>query len=499
RLTAIIYPNGRGVTYTYTGGYDGVLNDKADRVENVSVDGAIVEWYSYLGQDTVVVRHRNVVGTDLTYIQQAGDPTGDAGDKYFGLDRFGRVVDQRWIYYSNGTLKDGFQYGYDADGNVLYRVNLLNSTFDELYHANGSGNGYDGLNRLTNFARGTLNGTNDTIVSPTHSQSFTLDAEGNFGSVTTDGTTQNRTANQQNEITSISGLTTPQFDSNGNMTTDERGQKLIYDAWNRLVQVKNSGGTVLETYGYDAEGRRITENTGTVRHLYYDMNGDVIEERVGTSTSATIQYVWSPNGPDMLILRDRDTTGGGTLNERLYFMQDANGDVTAVQSNSGTVVERYVYDPYGVVTVLDANWNVRSSSSYAMNYLFQGQRYDGSIGYYDQGARVYSPTLGRPAQQDPIGYAGGGTNFYQWEGDGPVNSTDPMGLGDPAPWWRDRLQQGGPIKPLAPAATYLGAWVVANGGKIAITGGAVTFIIASPVLAAWATDAFIDEGSWEGW
>jgi len=32
----------------------------------------------------------------LTYIKQTGEPVGDGGDQYTGLDRFGRVVDQRW-------------------------------------------------------------------------------------------------------------------------------------------------------------------------------------------------------------------------------------------------------------------------------------------------------------------------------------------------------------------------------------------------------------------
>lgn len=39
-------------------------------------------------------------------------------------------------------------------------------------------------------------------------------------------TTQTRTANSQNEITGISGLTTSTFDNNGNMTRDESGQRL---------------------------------------------------------------------------------------------------------------------------------------------------------------------------------------------------------------------------------------------------------------------------------
>ncbi|OAI54994.1 hypothetical protein AYO44_13800 [Planctomycetaceae bacterium SCGC AG-212-F19] len=143
---------------------------------------------------------------------------------------------------------DRFQYGYDRDGNPLYRSDLLNHSFDELYHANGASNGYDTLNRLTDFRRGTLTDSNsdgipDTVTTASRAQNWSLDAQGNWSSVTSDGSTQTRTHNQQNEITSVSGLTTPTYDSNGNLTKDENGQQPVYDAWNRLVQVKNSGGT----------------------------------------------------------------------------------------------------------------------------------------------------------------------------------------------------------------------------------------------------------------
>src|SRR5882672_5062773 len=147
---------------------------------------------------------------------------------------------------------------------------------------NGSGNGYDQLNQLTNFARGTLNGSNDTISSPSHTISWSFDALGNWTSVLTDGNTQTRTANQQNEITSISGQTTPGYDANGNTTTDQSGHTLIFDAWNRLVQVKN-GQTVLETYAYDGLNRRITENPGTLRDLYYSSKWQLLEEDVAGS------------------------------------------------------------------------------------------------------------------------------------------------------------------------------------------------------------------------
>src|SRR5205814_941374 len=136
------------------------------------------------------------------------------GDPYTGLDRFGRVIDQNWVNGTTGLSTDRLQYGHDRDGNVLYRQNLVDAVFSELY-------GYDDLNQLTGFQRGTLNGTHTGLVgSPTRSQGWSPDALGNFDSVTTDGSTQTRSHNQQNEITSISGAGAVTYDANGNLTAD---------------------------------------------------------------------------------------------------------------------------------------------------------------------------------------------------------------------------------------------------------------------------------------
>ena len=165
---------------------------------------------------------------------------GDAGDQYTGLDWFGRIADQRWINGSN-TDVDRYQYAYDRDGNRLYKDNKVLTSLSEVYT-------YDSLNQLASYKLGTLNsGKTDVTGSPANSQSWDYDAVGNWDSITTNSTTQTRTANKQNEITTVSGATTPTYDSNGNLTTDENNYRFVYDAWNRVVQVKNSSNVVVVT------------------------------------------------------------------------------------------------------------------------------------------------------------------------------------------------------------------------------------------------------------
>jgi RHS repeat-associated protein len=161
--------------------------------------------------------------------------------------------------------------------------------------------------------------------------------------------------------------------------------------------------------------------------FYYSSSWQVLEERVGGQT--TVQYVWSPVYVDALILRDRDTDADGTLDERLWVVQDANFNVTAVVDDSGEVVERYIYDPFGQATVLDAEWNVRSGgSAYDWLHLHQGGRYDVTSGLYHFRFRDYSPTLGRWTSLDPLRYAAGDVNLYRTVGNNPLNSLDPSGL-----------------------------------------------------------------------
>jgi RHS repeat-associated protein len=433
RQVSMTYPNGRTITYNYATG----LSNTISRLSSITDGSTTLESLDYLGLGTVVRRAHPQPGVDLTYIKQSGESNGDAGDQYTGLDRFGRIVDQRWIKTSDGSHTDRFKYGYDRNGNRLYEDNVVNSLFSELYHANGASAGYDSLNQLTDFRRGTLSDSNsdnipDTVTTASRTQSWTFDPLGNWSTLTTDGTGQTRTHNKQNQITSIQSLTTPTYDANGNTTKDETGKQYVYDAWNRLVQVKDSGGTPLISYSNDALRRRITEGSSKV--LYYSAEWQVLEER--DSGVVKVQEVWSPVYIDAMIERDRDADGntGNGLEERLYVQHDANFNVSAILNTSGAVQERYIYDPYGSPTILAPDWTTRGSSSFAWGYLHQGGRRDGASGLYSFRIRAYSPSLGRWMQTDPIHTLSArvplsdDANLYKVVVNNPLGATDPAGL-----------------------------------------------------------------------
>ena len=97
----------------------------------------------------MIRRSHSQPGVDLSYVKLTGESNGDAGDQYTGLDRFGRIVDQRWLAASSGEAQDRFLYTHDRNSNRLSRINAIDSALDELYS-------YDDLNRLTGSQRGTM-------------------------------------------------------------------------------------------------------------------------------------------------------------------------------------------------------------------------------------------------------------------------------------------------------------------------------------------------------
>jgi RHS repeat-associated protein len=446
RLTSMTYPNGRVLDYVYNSGLDSDISRVSGLSDDAGTGAGSVESYKYLGSGTIIQR-LDGNGIELTYIKQSGESNGDAGDQYIGLDRFGRVADQRWIPVSSPTTPtDRFQYGYDRDGNVLYKNNLVNSTFSELYHNNSATSGdnntaYDNLNRITGFRRGTLassghNGSGlDTVTTlnsnPNSSQSWTLDAVGNQTAVNTDGTNKTNTLNSQNELTGF-GTATLAFDNNGNTTTDDQGHTLIYNAWNELVQVKN-GGTALASYVYDANGNRVQQTDGgTTSDLYNSTAGQVLEERQSGTT--TNQYVWSIAYVNTPVRDDNSTSGsyglnGSGLGRRLYPQEDANQNVTALTNTTGVVQQRFDYTPYGIMTVLDGttNWGT-STNLYSWVDTFQGGRYDPATGMVHFGEREYDPLTSRWMQQEPFGglYVDG-ANLFQMDRGNPIGFVDPLG------------------------------------------------------------------------
>ena len=421
--------------------------------------------------DTVVQVSSPQPGIQYTLIGIQGGNDPITGDIYRGLDTFGRIKDLIWVPFGGpsssssssggsdpGTNLVRIQHIYDRMSNRRSRRDLVAESYgvglDELYE-------YDLINRLNDLKRGTLN-SGASAISPgsgTFSQCWTLDTIGNWSGFREDDTgsgtwnlVQSRTSNTVNEITAItntvgSAWAQPKYDAAGSMTTVPQpanptvAYNCTYDAWNRLVKAADAhSGNTIAQYGYDGAKRRNIGSSFTAgvlsetRHSFYTgpQSWRVVEERVGASTNAERQFVWGQRYIDDLVLRDRDATGSGTLNERLYGLQDPNWNLVAVVNAGGAggaIQERYWYDAYGTVEFLTGSFAPRTASLFAWETLYAGYRLDNNTGLYSVRNRVLDPLIGW-IHRDRLGFLAG-PNIYEYVRSAPTALTDPLGLKPP--------------------------------------------------------------------
>jgi RHS repeat-associated protein len=200
---------------------------------------------------------------------------------------------------------------------------------------------------------------------------------------------------------------------------------LGWDCEYQLTNVVAGAATV--RYTYDVAGRKASRTQGgvTERYLY-----DGIHVVADTDNSGNLlrTYTYGPGVDDILAMTIHGS--GGTTN--YYYLKDLANTVLALANSSGSIVESYVYDAYGNVTIRNGSGTVIPVSAYGNRFLFQGREYDYTTQLYHFRARWYDPETGRWLSNDPIGISGG-LNLYAFCSNDPVNFVDPTGL-----WWWDQ-------------------------------------------------------------
>jgi len=322
--------------------------------------------------------------------------TYGASGSYNGLDQWGRVVDQLWANDSS-VAKDDYKYGYDAAGNPTTRENVLadaaSTNLSETYL-------FDEVYRLIGTDRGHFSG--ETFSKTSDYQDWTLDGMGNFSEFDEDSDQdgdvdleQSREHNRrQRDHVARRHERCPR---RRGQPDQRRHAEVPVRCVEPPDEVLNASDSPVASYAFDGLNRRISKTPagGQTTDYYYNEDWQVLEERTPNGGMTMVrQYVWDLSYVDSPVVRLSDMNDDGLADETLYYTWDANHNVTALVWASGLVAERYVYEPYGRVTVCnattwaavsdggDANSTAGDESGYGNEILYCGYRYDPETALY---------------------------------------------------------------------------------------------------------------------
>ena len=385
-------------------------------------------YYSYdlMGNQTSV-RFDSPAGEGLTFdYSSMGFPLSASSNmggytrtltRAFEFDgRVSRVTypDTRFIQYSTGPtgLVTGmgvnvgnqmFGISYDDFGRLTTRIayampqSSMTQSYDPMGRLSGIAYDFDGTGSDINLAV-TYNAASQIVTRSRSNDLFTYDGEVAVNRpYTVNGLNQYLTAGQPGQQATFT------YDGNGNLAGDGT-YTYAYDNENRLIG--RSGGITLT---YDPLGHlfSVAGPLGTTQ-FFYDSNNLVVEYDGSNNILRRFAYLRGNNSPSIWF-------DGATMSYPRYLYPDQAGSVIAVTQPSVGAMGINSYD----------NWGIPSTKTTG-RFRFTGQMWLSEIGVYYARARMYSPSLGRFLQNDPVGYDNQ-VDLYAYAGNDPVNMMDATG------------------------------------------------------------------------
>jgi RHS repeat-associated protein len=239
------------------------------------------------------------------------------------------AVKKEWLIATKAVPGvTNFSYTYDANKRKLTEGHFIAGDAQSF-------SAYDHENRLTGWSRT----GGDT-------QSWVLSLVGDWQSTTRNGTAETRTHSPVHEtLTSTIGAATAylDYDTKGNLTVDQAGQRYGWDQENRLIAAR--AGASSSGYLYDALGRRLGKTALGVTTTYVHDGAQVIAEYEAPALQSSaigapaLPGAFSDDGQGTVTQSAGGTDIGGTTDQFRYAYATLIGNgsiVVRVTSQTNT-------------------------------------------------------------------------------------------------------------------------------------------------------------------
>lgn len=296
-----------------------------------------------------------------------------------------------------------YEYQYDAHGNPAVIADHVRGVgYYRWMH-------YDGLDRLTDAGSASFTGD--------HWHRMKYDAVDNLKSWTIGGNKDfaNYVYDASHRLTSIqnsagAAIVNLSYDVQGNLNSKD-GKFYTFDMGNRLRNTNE------EWYRYDGHGRRVQNwratEPGTLS-MYTQSGALIYDQNERASGRKYSDYIYL--GGSLIATRALNIDTG--IRSVTYTHTDALGSPVAVTNESGQVVDRTAYQPWGRPIAKPGYDGIG----------YTGHVRDGATQLTYMQQRYYDETIGRFLSVDPVAATPGvGFNRYSYAANNPYRFVDPDG------------------------------------------------------------------------